>query len=87
MSLASEIAGNTSAVSVALAKALLWHGLGQADPQSAHLTDSKCIHWAGRQADCYEGVKSFLEKRPPEFSMSAWKDMPDFYPWWEEPKL
>jgi len=87
MGLAREIAENTSAVSVALSKALLWHGLGQDDPQSAHLIDSKCIHWAGRQADAYEGVQSFLEKRPARFSMSAARDMPEFYPWWKEPKV
>lgn len=87
MQLAHEIADNTSAVSVALARALLWHGLGQDSPQLAHLTDSKCIYWAGGQRDCYEGVKSFLEKRPASFSMSAWKDMPDFYPWWEDPEV
>ena len=85
--LAREIAENTSAVSVALSKALLWHGLGLDDPQSAHLADSRAIHWAGRQADVREGVESFLEKRPPRFSMSAWTDMPDFYPWWTEPKV
>ena len=87
VALACEIADNTSAVSVALARAMLWHGLGDADPQSAHLIDSKCIHWAGRQADAYEGVTSFLEKRAPAFKLSAWKDMPDFYPWWKEPKV
>lgn len=86
-SIAREIADNTSAVSVALTKALLWHGLGEADPQSAHIIDSKCIHWAGRRPDAYEGVSSFLEKRGPRFSMSAWRDMPDFYPWWKEPKV
>ncbi len=86
MALAREIAENTSAVSVALGKALLWHGLGEADPQSVHLIDSKCIYWAGKQADAYEGVQSFLEKRPPAFRMSA-NEMPDFYPWWKEPKV
>ncbi|RMF20925.1 MAG: enoyl-CoA hydratase [Deltaproteobacteria bacterium] len=87
MSIAREIADNTSAVSVALGKALLWHCLGEDDPQSAHLIDSKCIYWAGRQADAYEGVQSFLEKRPARFTMSAARDMPDFYPWWKEPKV
>ncbi len=85
--IAREIADNTSAVSVALTRTLLWHGLGEKDPQSAHLVDSKCIHWAGKHPDCYEGVSSFLEKRPPRFSMSAWSDMPEFYPWWKEPKV
>jgi len=83
LAIAREIADNTSAVSVALSRALLWHGLGEKDPQSAHLIDSKCIHWAGRHPDAYEGVQSFLEKRPPRFSMSAWSDMPEFYPWWK----
>jgi enoyl-CoA hydratase/carnithine racemase len=86
-SIAREIAENTSAVSVALSKALLWHGLGEDDPHSAHLVDSKCILWTGRNRDAYEGVQSFLEKRAPQFTMSAWSEMPDFYPWWKEPKV
>ncbi|MFP6626816.1 MAG: crotonase/enoyl-CoA hydratase family protein [Deltaproteobacteria bacterium] len=81
--LAREIADNTSAVSVALSKALLWHGLGLSNPYDAHMIDSRCMQWAGGQADAYEGVSSFLEKRPARFSMSPWSDMPDFYPWWE----
>ena len=87
MSIAKEIAENTSAVSVALSKALLWHGLGEADPQSVHLIDSRCFYWAGRQKDAYEGVESFLEKRPPRFALRVSSDMPDFYPWWKEPKV
>jgi enoyl-CoA hydratase/carnithine racemase len=87
MSIAKEIAENTSAVSVALSKALLWHGLGEADPQSVHLIDSRCFYWAGRQKDAYEGVESFLEKRPPRFTLRVSSDMPDFYPWWKEPKV
>ena len=87
MEIAREIADNTSAVSVALARALLWHGLAQPDPQHAHIIDSKCIFWAGRGADAYEGVQSFLEKRPAKFTLSAWKDLPEFYPWWTEPKV
>jgi enoyl-CoA hydratase/carnithine racemase len=87
MEIAREIAENTSAVSVALNKALLWHGLGEQDPQSAHLVDSRCFYWAGKQKDAREGVLSFLEKRQPAFTMSPSEDMPDFYPWWKEPKV
>jgi enoyl-CoA hydratase/carnithine racemase len=87
LELAHEIADNTSATSIALSKALLWHGLSDPDPQTAHLRDSKCIYWAGMQKDAYEGVTSFLGKRPPSFTMSATTDMPDFYPWWTEPKV
>jgi len=87
MEIAKEIADNTSAVSVALCKALLWHGLAEDDPQSVHLVDSRCFYWAGKQKDANEGIRSFLEKRRPRFDMSASKDMPDFYPWWKEPKV
>jgi enoyl-CoA hydratase/carnithine racemase len=87
LGIAAEIAENTSAVSVSLSKALLWHGLSEPDPQSAHLIDSRCFYWCGRQRDALEGVQSFLEKRHPEFSMSPTVDMPDFFPWWKEPKV
>lgn len=29
-----------------------------------------------------EGGASFLEKRPPRFTLRPSKDMPPFYPWW-----
>ncbi|MFO8165409.1 MAG: enoyl-CoA hydratase-related protein [Desulfatiglandales bacterium] len=87
MTIAKEIKDHTSAVSVTLSKALLWHGLAEEDPQSTHLIDSRCFFWAGRQKDAYEGIQSFLDKRPPKFTMSASTDMPDFYPWWKEPKV
>jgi enoyl-CoA hydratase/carnithine racemase len=87
MKIAEEISQNAAPVSVALSKALLWHGLGEDDPQSVHLIDSRCFYWAGRQKDAYEGIQSFLEKRPPRFAMSVSTDMPDFYPWWKEPKV
>ena len=87
MTVAREIAENTSAVSVALSKALLWHGLAEGDPQSVHLIDSRCFYWMGHQNDSHEGVESFLEKRPPKFAMKVSSDMPDFYPWWKEPKV
>jgi enoyl-CoA hydratase/carnithine racemase len=87
MEIAREIADNTSAVSVALSKALLWHGLAEEDPQSVHLIDSRCFFWMGHQKDSYEGVQSFLEKRRPKFTMRVSTDMPAFYPWWKEPKV
>ena len=86
-SLAREIADNTSATSVALSKALLYRGLADPNPETAHLNDSRCIYWAGMQRDAREGITSFLEKRPAAFTMSAATDMPEFYPWWIEPKL
>ena len=87
MSIAEEIAHNSAPVSVSLCKALLWQGLSEEAPHAIHLLDSKCFYWVSNQRDTEEGVQSFLEKRPPRFSMSPTKDMPDFYPWWKDPKI
>jgi enoyl-CoA hydratase/carnithine racemase len=80
--LAREIADNTSAVSVALTRQLMWRMLGADHPMAAHQIDSKCIYWLGRAADAHEGIASFLEKRPPRFVLKASTDLPPFYPWW-----
>ena len=82
--LAREIADNTSAVSVALARQMLWKMLGADHPMEAHKVDSQAIFSMGRSADAYEGVQSFLEKRPPRFAMKASSEMPAFFPWWKE---
>lgn len=81
--LAREIADNTSAVSVALARQMLWRMLGADHPMAAHQIDSKAIYSMGRSPDAYEGVQSFLQKRPPRFAMKPSADMPDFFPWWK----
>jgi enoyl-CoA hydratase/carnithine racemase len=83
--LAREIAENTSAVSVALTRQMLWRMLGEPHPVSAHRVDSDGINAMGRSPDAREGVLSFLEKRPPAFTMRPSTDLPDFYPWWTEP--
>jgi enoyl-CoA hydratase/carnithine racemase len=81
--LAREIADNTSAVSVALARQMLWKMLGADHPMEAHKVDSQAIYSMGRSADAYEGVQSFLEKRAPRFTMKASSEMPAFFPWWK----
>jgi len=82
--IAREIVENTSAVSVALARQLLWKMLGADHPMEAHRLDSQAIYAMGRSPDGYEGVQSFLEKRPARFTMKVSSDLPDPYPWWPE---
>jgi enoyl-CoA hydratase/carnithine racemase len=83
--LAQEIARNTSPVSVALARQLMWKLLGADHPMAAHRLDSKGMDWTGRSADAREGVSAFLDKRPPRFTSRPSADMPPFYPWWTTP--
>jgi enoyl-CoA hydratase/carnithine racemase len=82
--LAREIADNTSAVSVCLARQMLWKMLGADHPMEAHRLDSRMIHAMGSSPDAYEGVQSFLEKRPAKFTMRVSADLPQPYPWWPD---
>jgi enoyl-CoA hydratase/carnithine racemase len=81
--IAREFAEQTSAVSVALSRQMLWKMLGAAHPCEAHEIESQGVYHMGRSADAREGVQSFLEKRPAQFTMRASRDMPPFYPWWK----
>jgi enoyl-CoA hydratase/carnithine racemase len=83
--LAREIADNAAPVSVALSRQMLWRMMGADHPMRAHRVDSRAIQARGRSADVREGVGAFLEKRPPVFPDRVSADMPDFFPWWDEP--
>lgn len=86
LALADEIAGNTSAVSVAMTRAMLWRLPSGEHPMDAHRIDSRAIYRLSRSADAREGIASFLEKRAPQYPDTVSGDMPDFYPWWEQPE-
>ncbi len=84
--LAREIADNTSQVSVALIRQMIWRMAGADHPMEAHKVDSRGIFARGSSADVKEGVASFLEKRPAKFPDRISKDMPAYFPWWEKRK-
>ena len=82
--IAAGIANNSSAISVALCRQMMWKMLGADHPMEAHILESRALNWIYGEKDVQEGVASFLEKRPARFPMKTSTDMPGFYPWWEE---
>ena len=45
------------------------------------------IGFMGRSPDAYEGVTSFLEKRPANFPDKVSDGLPDVFPWLEKPEF
>ena len=84
LQIAREIVDNSSSISVALCRQLMWKMLGADHPFEAHVLESRTLNWIYGTGDSLEGIKSFLEKRPPAFPMKVSRDMPGFYPWWKE---
>jgi len=78
--LARQIA-NYSPVALALTRQMMYRNAAQPHPIEAHRVDSLAIFYAS-QTSGKEGVRAFLEKRPPVFTDKASTDMPPFYPWW-----
>ncbi|HUO91484.1 MAG TPA: crotonase/enoyl-CoA hydratase family protein [Rhizomicrobium sp.] len=80
--LAAEIRDNTSPVSVALIRQMLWRLSALDHPMEAHKIDSRGIYSRGSSDDVKEGVVAFLEKRPARFPQKVSRDMPPYFPWW-----
>jgi len=83
--LARELTEDSAAVSVALVRQMMWRGLGWTHPMEAHRIESRGLLARGRSADVREGVQAFLEKRRAHFPDQVSRDMPDYFPWWQEP--
>ena len=78
---ARDVAANAAPASVAIAKRLLWEGVTET-PAETMAKEKPLLAWIGKQPDAAEGVRSFFERRPPEWKLSASTDLPD----WPSPK-
>ena len=76
LDIARDIAANTSAMSVAATKELIYRGLAEPDRAAHQQLEHEVFRWSGRQADAAEGVVAFLEKRPPAWKLSKSRDYP-----------
>ena len=74
-------ASSSSSVAAAVNRRLMWSMLGAQDPLDAVTLDLQCVGYLAASADAQEGIKSFFEKRPPNFPLKPSKDMPPFGPW------
>jgi len=83
--IAREIVENCAPISVALNRQMMWSMLGAGHPIEGHRLESKGFHYTGQSQDSAEGIAAFLEKRPPNYTMSPEKEMPSWYPWATEP--
>ncbi len=74
---ARDVAVNAAPASVAIAKRLLWEGVTET-PRETMAKEKPLLEWVGKQVDAVEGVRSFLERRTPEWKLRPSTDLPEW---------
>jgi enoyl-CoA hydratase/carnithine racemase len=85
--LAMTLTESSSPVSITLTRHMMWRMLGAEDPIKAHRIDSRALQALGDTADVHEGITSFLERRPPQFTSRVSTDIPAMFDDWFEPRV
>jgi enoyl-CoA hydratase/carnithine racemase len=76
LELAHDIADNTAPLSVAVTKQLIYDYMDAADRPAAITRETKLTWWVGEQPDALEGIMSWIEKRPPKWTVSKHLELP-----------
>ena len=76
LELAGDIAANAAPLSVAIAKQLIWEGVGL-DLAEWRKREGRLLAWTTKHPDSREGTIAFLEKRAPEWKGRPSAEMPD----------
>ncbi len=84
--LAKEIA-SAAPVAIALSRQMVYGMLTEPHPMAANIVETAALAYTVASSDAQEGVASFMEKRPANFSMSVSREMPSFFPWRKEPEF
>ncbi|NJN51124.1 MAG: crotonase [Gammaproteobacteria bacterium] len=77
MALAREISVNAAPLPVAIAKRLIWEGIG-VDLAKWRAREGKLFRLTTRHADAREGTVAFFERRAPHWSGSVNNEFPDW---------
>lgn len=81
LAMAAEIAAQTSTVSTKVMRDMMYRG--PSTVEEAHLLDSKIFLEMLQSKDTEEGMKSFMQKREPNFKGTMKEDAPFEWPWWK----
>ena len=83
--LARKLTESSSAVSIAVARKMMWRMLGSDHPMAAHKVDSRGILERDRAEDVKEGINSFFEKRAPQFPDKVSDGLGTIFSDWDDP--
>lgn len=70
MDIARDIARNTAPASVGATKRMFYEQLASPDRDACRSEERVAFSWFATQPDAREGITSFLERRPPSWTMS-----------------
>jgi enoyl-CoA hydratase/carnithine racemase len=76
LEIARDIAENVAPVSAAITRLVGLRAVDEVDRDTVLQWQRVLFAWTGKQPDAVEGVRAFLERRPPVWKLSKNKDLP-----------